>query len=109
MDTHATTILVVRKNGLVAMAGDGQVTMGQSMIMKHAAQKVRRLHEGRILAGFAGATADAFTLFELFEAKIKEDTQATIRCVPFNCEQTPGVDMVSGKPAKYRVIIARSY
>ena len=72
MDTHATTILVVRKNGLVAMAGDGQVTIGQSMIMKHAAQKVRRLHEGRILAGFAGATADAFTLFELFEAKIKE-------------------------------------
>ncbi|WP_300916606.1 ATP-dependent protease subunit HslV [uncultured Desulfovibrio sp.] len=54
------------------MAGDGQVTLGQSMVMKHTAHKVRRLHEGRVLAGFAGATADAFTLFELFEAKLKE-------------------------------------
>lgn len=72
MDTHATTILAVKKGGHVAMAGDGQVTLGQSMIMKHTAHKVRRLHEGRVLAGFAGATADAFTLFELFEAKLKE-------------------------------------
>ena len=72
METHATTILAVRKDGRVTIAGDGQVTMGQSMIMKHGAQKVRRLHEGKILAGFAGATADAFTLFELFEAKLKE-------------------------------------
>ena len=72
MDTHATTILAVKKDGHVTMAGDGQVTLGQAMIMKHTAQKVRRLHEGRILAGFAGATADAFTLFELFEAKLKE-------------------------------------
>ncbi|MDE5878996.1 MAG: ATP-dependent protease subunit HslV [Desulfovibrio sp.] len=72
MDTHATTILAVKKNGQVAMAGDGQVTLGQNMIMKHTAHKVRRLHEGRVLAGFAGATADAFTLFELFEAKLKE-------------------------------------
>ncbi len=72
METHATTILAVRKAGIVALSGDGQVTMGQTMIMKHAAQKVRRLHDGKILAGFAGATADAFTLFELFEAKLKE-------------------------------------
>ena len=72
METHATTILAVKKAGHVAMAGDGQVTLGQSMIMKHTAHKVRRLHEGRVLAGFAGATADAFTLFELFEAKLKE-------------------------------------
>ena len=72
MDTHATTILAVKTDGRVAMAGDGQVTLGQTMIMKHTAQKVRRLYEGRILAGFAGATADAFTLFELFEAKLKE-------------------------------------
>ncbi|MGE9986248.1 ATP-dependent protease subunit HslV [Desulfovibrio sp. SGI.169] len=72
MDTHATTILAVKKGNHVAMAGDGQVTLGQTMIMKHTAQKVRRLYEGRILAGFAGATADAFTLFELFEAKLKE-------------------------------------
>lgn len=69
---HATTILAVKKNGRVAMAGDGQVTMGQSMIMKHTARKIRRLYEGKVLAGFAGATADAFTLFELFEAKLKE-------------------------------------
>lgn len=69
---HATTILAVRKNGHVAMAGDGQVTLGQTMIMKHTAHKVRRLYEGKVLAGFAGATADAFTLFELFEAKLKE-------------------------------------
>ncbi|MBR3663358.1 MAG: ATP-dependent protease subunit HslV [Desulfovibrio sp.] len=72
LDTHATTILAVRKDGKVAMAGDGQVTLGQSMIMKHTARKVRRLYDDRILAGFAGATADAFTLFELFEAKVKE-------------------------------------
>ena len=72
MDTHATTILAVRANGRTALAGDGQVTLGQNMIMKHGAQKVRRLDDGRILAGFAGATADAFTLFELFEAKLKE-------------------------------------
>lgn len=69
---HSTTILAVRKEGQTAMAGDGQVTMGQSMVMKHTAHKVRRLHDGKILAGFAGATADAFTLFELFEARLKE-------------------------------------
>ena len=68
METHATTILAVRKDGIVAMAGDGQVTLGQNMIMKHSARKLRRLHDGKVLAGFAGATADAFTLFELFEA-----------------------------------------
>lgn len=72
LETHATTILAVKKDGHLAMAGDGQVTMGQSMIMKHTARKLRRLYEGRVLAGFAGATADAFTLFELFEAKLKE-------------------------------------
>lgn len=72
METHATTIVAIKKGNHVAMAGDGQVTMGQSMIMKRTAQKVRRLYEGRILAGFAGATADAFTLFEIFEAKLKD-------------------------------------
>lgn len=71
-DFHATTILAVRKNGQVAMAGDGQVTLGQSMVVKHTTHKLRRLYEGRIVAGFAGATADAFTLYELFEAKLKE-------------------------------------
>ena len=80
MDTHATTILAVKKGGHVAMAGDGQVTLGQTMIMKHTAQKVRRLYEGRILAGFAGATADAFTLFELFETSSRKC--AAICCAP---------------------------
>lgn len=78
-ETHATTIIAVKKDGQVAMAGDGQVTLGQSMIMKHTAHKVRRLHEGRVLAGFAGATADAFTLFELFEAKLKETRGNLVR------------------------------
>jgi ATP-dependent HslUV protease subunit HslV len=70
-ETRATTILLVRRNGRVAMAGDGQVTFGQNMIMKQTAQKVRRLNDGAVLAGFAGATADAFTLFELFEEKLR--------------------------------------
>ena len=72
MDMPATTILAIKKNGHVAMAGDGQVTLGQTMIMKHTARKIRRVGDGNILAGFAGTTADAFTLFELFEAKLKE-------------------------------------
>lgn len=72
MQTRGTTILAVKRGGSVAMAGDGQVTLGQAMIMKHSAHKVRRLHENTVLAGFAGATADAFTLFEIFEAKLKE-------------------------------------
>lgn len=72
MDAHATTILVVRRDGQVTMGGDGQVTLGQSIVMKHTACKVRRLYQGQILAGFAGATADAFTLFELFEAKLEK-------------------------------------
>ena len=69
---HATTILAVKRNGHVTMAGDGQVTLGQTMVMKHTAKKIRRVGDGKVLAGFAGATADAFTLFELFEAKLKE-------------------------------------
>jgi ATP-dependent HslUV protease subunit HslV len=66
----ATTIVTVRRNGKVAMAGDGQVTSGHT-IMKHNAKKVRYLYGGTILAGFAGAAADAFTLFEKFEAKLE--------------------------------------
>lgn len=72
METHATTILAVHKDGCVAMGGDGQVTFGQSMVMKHTACKVRRLYKSHVLAGFAGATADAFTLFERFEARLEE-------------------------------------
>ena len=68
---QATTIVAVKQNGKVAMAGDGQVTMKHT-VMKHGAKKVRTLHEGKVLAGFAGAAADAFTLFEKFEGKLEE-------------------------------------
>ena len=66
---HGTTILSVRRDGAVALGGDGQVTLG-NIVVKATARKVRRLHNDRVLAGFAGATADAFTLFERFEAKL---------------------------------------
>ena len=68
---HATTILCVRRGPNVVIAGDGQVTMGNT-VMKASARKLRRLGDGQIVAGFAGATADAFTLFERFEAKLKD-------------------------------------
>jgi ATP-dependent HslUV protease subunit HslV len=72
MELHGTTILAVRDAGGVAIAGDGQVTMGQSVTIKHNARKVRRIYKDRVLVGFAGATADAMTLFERFEAKLEE-------------------------------------
>ena len=68
---HGTTILSVRRGSSVAMGGDGQVTLGD-IVIKATARKVRRLYQGRILAGFAGGTADAFTLFERFEAKLEK-------------------------------------
>jgi ATP-dependent HslUV protease subunit HslV len=68
---HGTTILSVRRGGSVAMGGDGQVTLG-NIVIKATARKVRRLYQGRILAGFAGGTADAFTLFERFESKLEK-------------------------------------
>jgi len=68
---EATTVLCVRHKGSVAIAGDGQVTIG-STVMKHTAKKVRKLYQDRCLAGFAGATADAFTLFERFEKKLEQ-------------------------------------
>ncbi len=68
---HATTIFAVQHNGKSAMAGDGQVTLGQSVIMKQTARKVRRLYEGKVIAGFAGSVADAFTLFEKFEGRLE--------------------------------------
>jgi ATP-dependent HslUV protease subunit HslV len=78
---HGTTILAVRKDGVTVMAGDGQVTMGQT-IVKSAARKVRRLADGRVLAGFAGATADAFTLVERLEAKLEQYPEQLARaCV----------------------------
>ncbi len=75
---RSTTILALRHNGRVVMAGDGQVTLGDA-IMKSTARKVRTLHEGRILAGFAGASADAFTLFDKFEAKLQQHSGGLAR------------------------------
>ncbi len=71
---HATTICSVRRDGRVVVAGDGQVTLGNT-VMKANARKVRRLADGKVLAGFAGAAADAFTLFELFEGKLEKHGQ----------------------------------
>jgi ATP-dependent HslUV protease subunit HslV len=68
---HATTVVCIRRDGQVAMAGDGQVTVGNT-VMKHGAAKVRRLYHDKILAGFAGSAADAFALFSRFEAKLEE-------------------------------------
>lgn len=67
---HGTTILCVRRSGRVAIASDGQVTMGNT-VLKHNAKKIRKMYNDKILAGFAGATADAFTLFEKFESKLE--------------------------------------
>lgn len=69
---HATTIFAVQHNGNSAMAGDGQVTLGNSVVMKHTARKVRKLFNGKVIAGFAGSVADAFTLFEKFEGTLQE-------------------------------------
>jgi ATP-dependent HslUV protease subunit HslV len=68
---RSTTVLCVRRNDKVVMAGDGQVTLGESVI-KHGAKKIRRLYQDKILAGFAGSTADAFTLFSRFESKLEQ-------------------------------------
>ncbi len=78
---HATTIILVRKNGRTVIGGDGQVSFGQT-VMKSNARKVRRLGKGAVIAGFAGATADAFTLFERLEAKLEQfPGQLTRACV----------------------------
>ena len=68
---HGTTVIAVQRNGKLAMAGDGQVTMGNTVMKSHA-RKVRKISDGKILVGYAGATADAFTLFERFEEKVRE-------------------------------------
>ena len=68
---HATTIVAVKKGAHVAIAGDGQVTLGETTIMKHTARKVRKLYGGKVIAGFAGSVADAFTLFEKFEGYLE--------------------------------------
>lgn len=77
---HGTTIIAVRRGGRVAIAGDGQVTLG-STVMKKGAVKVRRMREGKVLAGFAGSTADAMTLFDKFEAKLDESRGNITRAV----------------------------
>jgi len=69
---HGTTIFAIRHNGKGAIAGDGQVTFANQMVMKRQARKVRRLYRGKVLAGFAGSVADAITLFEKFESKLEE-------------------------------------
>jgi ATP-dependent HslUV protease subunit HslV len=71
MDFHATTILAIRHKGAVCIAGDGQVTLS-STVLKHSAKKIRRLYQDKVLAGFSGSTADAFTLFEKFEKKLEQ-------------------------------------
>ena len=68
---RSTTVIAVRKDGKIVMAGDGQVTMGET-VMKGNARKVRKIYDGKIITGFAGATADAFTLLEKFEIRVKE-------------------------------------
>jgi ATP-dependent HslUV protease subunit HslV len=75
---RGTTVLAVSKDGLTVMAGDGQVSMDK-LVLKHQARKVRTLLEGKVLAGFAGSTADALTLFEKFEAKLKEYSGGLLR------------------------------
>lgn len=71
-ELHATTIFAIQHNGESAMSGDGQVTLGNTVVMKHRAKKVRTLFKGQVIAGFAGSVADAFTLFEKFEGKLEE-------------------------------------
>jgi ATP-dependent HslUV protease, peptidase subunit HslV len=75
---HGTTIVSVRRGNLVALGGDGQVTLG-SIVIKATAKKVRRLYNGKVLAGFAGGTADAFTLFERFESKLEKHSGHLVR------------------------------
>lgn len=69
---HATTIFAIQHDGQCAMSGDGQVTFGNAVVMKHTAKKVRKIYQGKVLAGFAGSVADAFTLFEKFEGRLEE-------------------------------------
>ena len=75
---HGTTIVSVRRGNQVAIGGDGQVTLG-NIVVKATARKIRRLHHDKVLAGFAGATADAFTLFERFEAKLEKHQGHLVR------------------------------
>jgi len=79
MEIRGTTILAVKRGSQVTIAGDGQVTFGQNIVMKHSARKVRRLYQNSIIAGFAGSTADAFALYERFEARLEEYSGNLVR------------------------------
>ena len=87
-DPHGTTILGVRRKGAIALGGDGQVTLGNT-VMKGNARKVRRLADGKVLAGFAGGTADAFTLFERFEGKLEKYGNLTRAAASAYCPPEP--------------------
>ena len=79
MDIKGTTIIGVKKDGKIAIAGDGQVTMGQSTILKGSAHKVRRIYDGKVIVGFAGGTADAFSLCEKFESMLNKYSGSLLR------------------------------
>ena len=79
MEIRGTTIIGVKKDGQIAIAGDGQVTMGQSTILKGNAHKVRRIYDGKVIVGFAGGTADAFTLCEKFEGMLNKYSGSLLR------------------------------
>jgi len=79
MHFEGTTIVAVRRNGQTAVAGDGQVTMGQSTVIKHTAKKVRKIYGDKVAVGFAGSVADAFTLCEMFEAKLEQHSGNLMR------------------------------
>ena len=93
---HGTTILTVRKGGKVVIAGDGQVTLGQTII-KGNARKVRRVGNGNVIAGFAGATADAFTLFERLEAKLERHPGQLLRAA-IELAKITGLSTSQGSP-----------
>lgn len=78
-DLRGTTIVAVKKNGKTVVAGDGQVTFGQTTIMKHGAKKVRRIFNDKVVVGFAGSVADAFTLCDRFEAKLEQYSGSVVR------------------------------
>src|SRR5665213_4496042 len=109
-DPHGTTILAVRRNGVVAIGGDGQVTLGNT-VMKGNARKVRRLYGDKVLAGFAGGTADAFTLFERFEGKLEKFGNLTRAAIELakdwrsdRCLRRPEALLLVGDKAKIFVI-----
>ena len=102
---RGTTIVSVRRNGKVAIAGDGQVSIGNT-IMKGNARKVRRLADGRVIAGFAGGTADAFTLFELFESKLEQYGNLTRAAIELAKDR---IDAISKQHAGVRSVLEDFY